>query len=72
MMNIFRLAGDISHVVAIFILLAKIWNSRSAAGEDKEKGEERLGRMDEPANNARRTDGSDELGLLVAIVLFEA
>ena len=32
MMNIFRLSGDISHVLAIFILLAKIWTSRSAAG----------------------------------------
>ncbi|XP_019852613.1 PREDICTED: ER lumen protein-retaining receptor 2-like [Amphimedon queenslandica] len=31
-MNIFRLAGDISHLLAIFILLIKIWRSRSCAG----------------------------------------
>lgn len=31
-MNIFRLAGDISHLIAIVILLAKIWKSRSCAG----------------------------------------
>ena len=31
-MNIFRLAGDVSHVVAILILFLKIWRSRSCAG----------------------------------------
>eukprot|EP00047_Mylnosiga_fluctuans_P012498 m.26377 g.26377 ORF g.26377 m.26377 type:complete len:213 (+) comp4281_c0_seq2:37-675(+) len=31
-MNVFRLIGDISHVVAILLLLAKIWKTRSAAG----------------------------------------
>uniref|UniRef100_A0AC35ER98 ER lumen protein-retaining receptor n=1 Tax=Panagrolaimus sp. PS1159 TaxID=55785 RepID=A0AC35ER98_9BILA len=31
-MNIFRLAADISHLVAIAILLAKIWTTRSCAG----------------------------------------
>lgn len=31
-MNIFRLLGDLSHVLAIIILLAKIWKTRSAAG----------------------------------------
>ncbi|MEQ2192865.1 hypothetical protein XENOCAPTIV_018670 [Xenoophorus captivus] len=31
-MNIFRLAGDVSHLVAILILLMKIWSSRSCAG----------------------------------------
>jgi len=31
-MNIFRLAGDISHLLAIIILLLKIWTSRSCAG----------------------------------------
>eukprot|EP00048_Salpingoeca_helianthica_P014956 m.224408 g.224408 ORF g.224408 m.224408 type:complete len:213 (-) comp16459_c0_seq1:157-795(-) len=31
-MNIFRLIGDLSHVLAIFLLLAKIWKTRSAAG----------------------------------------
>jgi len=31
-MNIFRLAGDLSHLAAIFILLAKIWKTRSCAG----------------------------------------
>jgi ER lumen protein retaining receptor len=31
-MNIFRLVGDISHLVAIIILLRKIWTSRSCAG----------------------------------------
>ncbi|KAK8753682.1 hypothetical protein OTU49_001073 [Cherax quadricarinatus] len=31
-MNIFRLAGDLSHLLAIIILLLKIWSSRSCAG----------------------------------------
>jgi ER lumen protein retaining receptor len=31
-MNIFRLAGDISHLAAIVILLLKIWKTRSCAG----------------------------------------
>lgn len=31
-MNIFRLTGDLSHLLAIIVLLAKIWKSRSVAG----------------------------------------
>jgi ER lumen protein retaining receptor len=31
-MNIFRLVGDLSHLLAILILLAKIWKTRSCAG----------------------------------------
>jgi len=31
-MNIFRLAGDLSHLLAIIILLTKIWKTRSVAG----------------------------------------
>jgi len=31
-MNIFRLLGDISHLVAIIILLLKIWKTRSCSG----------------------------------------
>jgi len=31
-MNIFRLAGDMSHLLAIIILLLKIWKTRSCAG----------------------------------------
>jgi len=31
-MNIFRLAGDLSHLAAIIILLIKIWKTRSCAG----------------------------------------
>jgi len=31
-MNIFRLLGDLSHLFAIFILLLKIWKTRSCAG----------------------------------------
>lgn len=31
-MNIFRLAGDVSHLVAIIILFMKIWKSKSCAG----------------------------------------
>jgi len=31
-MNIFRLGGDLAHLVAIIILLLKIWTSRSCAG----------------------------------------
>lgn len=32
-MNIFRLAGDLSHLLAIVILLIKIWKTRSCAGK---------------------------------------
>eukprot|EP00794_Sanderia_malayensis_P008998 gene8998-9959_t len=31
-MNVFRLTGDLSHVLAILLLLWKIWKSRSCAG----------------------------------------
>merc|ERR1712176_358586 len=31
-MNIFRLAGDLSHLFAILLLLAKIWKSKSVSG----------------------------------------
>ncbi|XP_064602796.1 ER lumen protein-retaining receptor 2 [Liolophura sinensis] len=31
-MNIFRLCGDLSHLLAIILLLIKIWKSRSCAG----------------------------------------
>lgn len=31
-MNIFRLSGDLAHLLAIIILLAKIWRTRSCAG----------------------------------------
>lgn len=31
-MNVFRLIGDMSHVLAIFILLHKIWKTRSCSG----------------------------------------
>lgn len=31
-MNLFRLAGDLSHLLAIVILLVKIWRTRSCAG----------------------------------------
>lgn len=31
-MNIFRLAGDMSHLIAILLLLWKMWKSRSVAG----------------------------------------
>jgi len=31
-MNIFRLTGDLSHLLAIIILLLKIWKTRSCAG----------------------------------------
>ena len=32
-MNFFRLSGDLSHLVAIGILLAKMWTSRSVSGK---------------------------------------
>ncbi|KRX85671.1 ER lumen protein retaining receptor, partial [Trichinella sp. T6] len=31
-MNIFRISGDLSHLIAILILLIKIWKTRSCAG----------------------------------------
>ena len=32
-MNIFRLVGDISHLLAILLLLWKVWKTRSCAGQ---------------------------------------
>ena len=32
-MNVFRLVGDLSHLLAIVLLLIKIWKSRSCAGK---------------------------------------
>jgi len=32
-MNIFRLLGDLAHLLAIIILLLKIWKTRSCAGK---------------------------------------
>ena len=32
-MNLFRLAGDLSHLLAIIILLVKMWRTRSVAGK---------------------------------------
>ena len=32
-MNIFRLTGDLSHLLAIVLLLWKIWKTRSCAGK---------------------------------------
>ena len=34
-MNVFRLCGDLSHLLAICILLVKIWRTRSCAGEEE-------------------------------------
>lgn len=31
-MNVFRLVGDLSHLLAIFVLLAKIWTTRQCKG----------------------------------------
>uniref|UniRef100_A0A452QKY7 KDEL endoplasmic reticulum protein retention receptor 1 n=1 Tax=Ursus americanus TaxID=9643 RepID=A0A452QKY7_URSAM len=31
-MNLFRFLGDLSHLLAIILLLLKIWKSRSCAG----------------------------------------
>lgn len=35
MMNIFRLSADLTHLASIFILLAKIRQSRSCVGKKK-------------------------------------
>lgn len=43
-MNLFRFLGDLSHLLAIILLLLKIWKSRSCAGESPppaERGRER-------------------------------
>lgn len=32
-MNLFRLSGDLSHLIAILILLVKMWRTRSVAGK---------------------------------------
>lgn len=32
-MNLFRFVGDLSHLLAIIILLVKMWRTRSVAGK---------------------------------------
>lgn len=32
-MNVFRILGDLSHLLAMILLLVKIWRSKSCAGE---------------------------------------
>lgn len=32
-MNVFRILGDLSHLLAMILLLGKIWRSKSCAGE---------------------------------------
>lgn len=39
-MNLFRFLGDLSHLLAIILLLLKIWKSRSCAGETPTGAEE--------------------------------
>ena len=38
-MNPFRLAGDLFHLLAIIVLLVKIWQSRSCSGESNKFAE---------------------------------
>ena len=35
-MNPFRLAGDLFHLLAIIVLLVKIWQTRSCSGKEVE------------------------------------
>ncbi|MEJ1271512.1 KDEL (Lys-Asp-Glu-Leu) endoplasmic reticulum protein retention receptor 3 [Cricetulus griseus] len=37
-MNVFRILGDLSHLLAMFLLLVKIWRSKSCAGERRPGG----------------------------------
>lgn len=37
-MNVFRILGDLSHLLAMFLLLIKIWRSKSCAGEQRPGG----------------------------------
>ena len=46
-MNVFRLLGDLSHLLAIVLLLLKIWKTRSCAGMDDNIT------VDEPNNFAK-------------------
>lgn len=34
-MNVFRILGDLSHLLAMILLLVKIWRSKSCAGEQR-------------------------------------
>lgn len=34
-MNVFRILGDLSHLLAMILLLGKIWRSKSCAGEGR-------------------------------------
>lgn len=37
-MNVFRILGDLSHLLAMILLLVKIWRSKSCAGERRPGG----------------------------------
>lgn len=37
-MNVFRILGDLSHLLAMILLLVKIWRSKSCAGERRRGG----------------------------------
>lgn len=34
-MNVFRILGDLSHLLAMILLLGKIWRSKCCAGEGR-------------------------------------
>lgn len=40
-MNVFRILGDLSHLLAMILLLVKIWRSKSCAGERPGAGRDR-------------------------------
>lgn len=42
-MNLFRFLGDLSHLLAIILLLLKIWKTRSCAGERPAQGKKGQG-----------------------------
>ena len=49
-MNVFRILGDLSHLLAMILLLGKIWRSKCCAGEGARPGRE---------VGASRTGGGD-------------
>lgn len=56
-MNVFRILGDLSHLLAMVLLLGKMWRSRCCAGEGAARGAS-AGVRPSPGSAPRRASGT--------------
>ncbi|KAG8521392.1 ER lumen protein-retaining receptor 1 [Galemys pyrenaicus] len=71
-MNLFRFLGDLSHLLAIILLLLKIWKSRSCAGENPSGMGERAGPQLTPKPLSFWTIGISGKSQVLFAVVFTA